>query len=153
VLTRNKTVEDLENNNRLEGLGLYYTGNPAACAASTTGIDIILDYHLMDSAVKLGEILKKGLAEIASGQELIGDIRGIGLNVAIELVTNKKTKKPAVDETKQILNETFKRGLLLTQTGSHGHILRMSPPLTISEDTLFRALEILNDAFKKTNIS
>jgi 4-aminobutyrate aminotransferase/(S)-3-amino-2-methylpropionate transaminase len=153
VLTQNKAVEDLKNHNLLEGLGMYYTGNPASCAASTTGINIILKDRLMDSAVRLGEVLRRGLAEIASEQELIGDIRGIGLNVAIELVTSKRTKKPATQETGQIFHEAFKRGLLLTQTGSHGHIVRMTPPLVISEDTVFRALEILDIAFKKLNFS
>jgi 4-aminobutyrate aminotransferase-like enzyme len=103
---------------------------------------------LLEKAVKDGEYFMKGLAEIAEEHELIGDIRGKGLLVGVELVKNKKTKEPATKEAYNVCLESFKRGLVFATYGMYDNVLRFFPPLITTRTQFDKALNILDEAMK-----
>jgi len=127
------------------GLGGTFGGNPLSCVAALKAIETV--QQLLRNAEKLGESLIRRIKEMHEKYEIIGDVRGIGLMVAVELVTDRKTKKPAKEERNQILNECHKNGLIIIGAGD-GNVIRFLPPLNINEDLLNRGLEIFENAMK-----
>jgi 4-aminobutyrate aminotransferase len=119
--------------------GSTFGGNPVACAAALATIDVIEQEKLMDNAILVGGRLMANLRELAEESRLIGDVRGLGLMIGIELVRDKETRAKAKQEAKEVVLECFKRGLLLLTCGSNS--IRFAPPLLISEaqaDVAFR---------------
>ena len=96
-----------------------------------------------------GVIALKRLKSMQESYEIVGDARGLGLMLAIELVKDKKTKEPAVDERREIVNGCFDSGLLLLEAGQS--TIRIAPPVTISETNLSKGLDILEDVVRKAN--
>ena len=131
-------------------LGHYtHEKSPLGAMAGLTVLDIIEEENLLDK-VKTHEVfLKNALYKLHRKYSLIGDVRGMGLLWGIELVTNRTTKEKAVAEAEEIMYECLKLGLSFKV--SKGNVLQLSPPLTISQEELEKALEILNEAFLKTN--
>ena len=120
-----------------------YGGNPMACAAILACISVIEDEALCERAASIGERL---LAELRAMQErhpIIGEVRGLGMLLGIELVKDRVTKEPATDAGTFVYQEAFRRGLAWIPAG---HILRLAPPLVISEDEAFAGLEIIEQA-------
>ncbi|MEE9151469.1 MAG: acetyl ornithine aminotransferase family protein [Thermoplasmata archaeon] len=124
-----------------------YGGNLVACASAMATIGVIKSEKLLKRAEKLGKIVSHRLNEMMDKYPLIGDVRGIGLMQAVELVKNRKTKNPAEKETDKILKHCYKNGLILLPCGTSG--IRFIPPLVIKEDELNEGLDILNGAFRK----
>jgi len=124
-------------------------GNPVACAASQAYLDVLLEEKLMDRAVKLGEYTIKRLKEMQEKYEIIGDVRGKGLHMAIELVKNRKTKEPIGDVCKEFIGRMFRKGVLMVTGGISS--VRIMPPLTIPEELLDKSLEILESVLKEIN--
>jgi 4-aminobutyrate aminotransferase/(S)-3-amino-2-methylpropionate transaminase len=133
---------------RIGGLKSSMGGSPLACAAAIAGIEVIEKKNLLEKAVKDGEYFMKGLAEIAEEHELIGDIRGKGLLVGVELVKNKKTKEPGTKEAYNVCLESFKRGLVFATYGMYDNVLRFFPPLITTRAQFDKALNILGEAIK-----
>jgi 4-aminobutyrate aminotransferase/(S)-3-amino-2-methylpropionate transaminase len=133
---------------RIGSLKSSMGGSPLACAAAIAGIEVIKKERLLEKAVKDGEYFMKGLAEIAEEHELIGDIRGKGLLVGVELVKNKKTKEPATKEAYNVCLESFKRGLVFATYGMYDNVLRFFPPLITTRTQFDKALNILDEAMK-----
>ncbi|KAB7528891.1 aspartate aminotransferase family protein [Flagellimonas olearia] len=131
-------------------LGHYtHEKSPLGAMAGLTVLDIIEEENLLEK-VKTHEVfLKNALYKLHRKYSLIGDVRGMGLLWGIELVTNRTTKEKAVVEAEEIMYECLKLGLSFKV--SKGNVLQLSPPLTISQEELEKALEILNEAFLKTN--
>ena len=130
----------------------YYPGskgNPVSCAAAIANIDEILNNNLIENSEKMGNYLIKRLTELKEKYEIIGDIRGKGLLIGIELVEDLKTKKPATAKTQQIINEAFKRGLLVGCVGTYKQVIRLTPPLIITKEQADDALNILDQSIKK----
>lgn len=123
-----------------------FGGNPVSCAAALETIRLI-EKELMQNAEKVGHYLLKKLEHLRKEYDLIGDIRGKGLMVGIELVKNLKTKDPAIKERNQILQECFQKGLLLLGCGESG--IRFCPPLMVTNREVDTAIEILSGVFKK----
>ena len=126
--------------------GSTFGGNPISCAAALTTIDL-LERGLMVNAAERGAQLLAGLRELASEFESIGDVRGIGLMVGLELVRDRETKERAGELVKRIIDQCFRKGLLLLPCGQN--TIRFCPPLTISEDELDVGLSILREVMKK----
>jgi 4-aminobutyrate aminotransferase len=122
-----------------------YGGNLVACASALATIDIIKKEKLVERAGRLGKIVSKRLNEMKDKYQLIGDVRGIGLMQAVELVKNRKTKTPAKKEVAKILEYSYKNGLILLPCGNSG--IRLIPPLVIEEDELNEGLDIFEKAF------
>jgi 4-aminobutyrate aminotransferase/(S)-3-amino-2-methylpropionate transaminase len=132
------------------GLGGTLGGNPVACAAAIAGLDALQTEGVMHKAKDSGQQAIKKLKSIQQGCELVGDVRGLGLMIGIELVSDRKTRKPAVAETRRVAEKCRERGVLVLYGGAFGNVIRMLPPLTIGNSELEQALEtlkeVLNDA-------
>ncbi len=124
-----------------------FGGNPIACRVAIEVIKIIEEEGLLDNAARLGEYIMKRFNELKEELEIIGDVRGKGLMIGVELVRNKDTKEPARKELANILNEAFKRGVLVIGAGVSA--LRIAPPLNITKELIDKGLEIIEDILRK----
>ncbi len=127
-----------------------FGGNPISCAAANATLEIIEKDDLPRHSEATGKRLRKGLQELAEKHpKLIGDVRGMGLMQAIELVVDEqagdRTPNPAA--TVALFEETKKRGLLIGKGGLHGNVIRISPPMTVSETQVKDAIGILDESF------
>lgn len=122
-----------------------FGGNPLACAAALETIRL-LETKLLKNAEVTGNYLKSELNKLERKYPLIGDVRGLGLMVGIELVKNRETKEPAPKERDLVIEKCFQKGLLLLGCGESG--IRFCPPLVVSKQEVMVALEILEDAFR-----
>ncbi|MGC9209805.1 MAG: acetyl ornithine aminotransferase family protein [Acidilobus sp.] len=126
-----------------------FGGNPLAVAAMSAVIDVIKEENLLERASRLGEETLKFFNELKEKYEIIGDVRGKGLMIGVELVRNRKTKEPAVRELAQVIERSFKRGVVVIGAGMS--TIRIAPPLVIEEELLFKALDIIADVIKEIN--
>ena len=127
-----------------------FGGNPVSCAAANATINIIQRDNLTANADKMGAILRKGLEALQQKYpRMIGEVRGMGLMQALELVIDETAgdRTPNPDATAEFLEQTRKRGLLVGRGGLHGNALRISPPLNITKGEVETALEIMDDSF------
>ena len=124
-----------------------FGGNPVSCSAAVAVIDIIKEQQLLDNANKQGSYAMKRLAELQESSSIVGNVRGKGLMIGVELVEDKETKKPAQQKANQVILRCWKRGVALIACGQS--TLRIAPPLTIQTDTLAVALDIVEDAINE----
>jgi alanine-glyoxylate transaminase/(R)-3-amino-2-methylpropionate-pyruvate transaminase len=126
-----------------------FGGNAISCAAASATIDVLRDDGLVENAAAMGAILREGLEALKARYSVVGDVRGRGLMLAIELVRDEKAggRWPAADTTLAVLEETRKRGLLVGRGGLYGNVLRIAPPLVVSRGDVGDALKILEDSF------
>jgi 4-aminobutyrate aminotransferase len=124
--------------------GSTFGGNPVCCAAAQATLDVIEEEGLLDNAARVGARLMNNLEELAEESRLIGDVRGRGLMIGVELVKDKGTKAMAKQEANQVVQECFKRGLLLLTCGPNS--VRFSPPLILTEAQADTAFQIFADA-------
>lgn len=129
------------------GLGGTYAGSPIACAAALAVLKAFEDEKLLERSRTMGQRLVKGLKEIAVGEPAIGDVRGIGAMVAIELFEGGDPHRPAADLTHRVVAEAATRGLILLSCGSYGNVVRILVPLTASDALVDEGLAIIADSF------
>ena len=125
-----------------------FGGTPVACAAALAVLDIIEKRDLQAKALETGNYLMDGLRELASNNPIIGDIRGTGLFLGIDLVRDQNTREPATGETNRAVNLLRNQGVLIGSTGQFDNILKIRPPLVFSKenaDLLLRKLKIVLD--------
>ncbi len=132
--------------------GGTYGGNPVSCAVALKVIEIMLRDKLPERAMSLGQVVRKRLNEMFERHELVGDVRGLGVMQAIELVKDRKTKEPATDEASKVLSKAREKGLLLLRAGIHLNVVRLLPPLTIEEELLNEGLDILEESLKEVEV-
>ena len=120
-----------------------YGGNPMACAAALASIEIIEEEQLCEKSTHLGELFLKRMNKMKDDHKIIGDVRGKGCLLAMELVKDKETKEPFEDAGKFVYQEAFKRGLAWVPSG---HILRLSPPIIMEDDMAMKGLDIIEAA-------
>jgi 4-aminobutyrate aminotransferase len=127
------------------GLGGTYGGNPLACAAGLAVLDAIEQEGLMERAVVLGRTIASRFEALAKTNRFpcIGDVRGLGGMVAVELVKDRVTRAPATDLTKALVLKAADAGLVLLSCGVFGNVIRFLPPLTISDAVLGEGLDCL----------
>jgi len=118
-------------------------GNPVSSAAVLAVIDIMKSENLVENSLRIGTIMKKRLEEIQEKSRILGDVRGKGLVMGLELVKDKKTKEPAPDLTRQIIHRCAENGLLVGSVGIFGNVIRVAPPLIITESEAAESLEIM----------
>jgi 4-aminobutyrate aminotransferase/(S)-3-amino-2-methylpropionate transaminase len=128
-------------------IGGTYVGNPLACAAALAVLDVVEGEDLLSRAERIGKLLVDGFQELQARYELIGDVRGLGAMVGMELVRDRTTKEPAAEETRRIAREAINRGLIFPTAGLYGNVIRMLVPLVATEEEIAEALEILDEAF------
>jgi 4-aminobutyrate aminotransferase/(S)-3-amino-2-methylpropionate transaminase len=125
------------------GLGGTYGGNPVACAAGLAVMDIMRDEKLPERAARIGSVAEERMRTWAAENELIGDIRGLGAMMGMELVRDRKSKEPADTQTARIVATAREKGLIALRCGVHHNVIRTLMPLTIPDDQLEEGLDIL----------
>jgi 4-aminobutyrate aminotransferase len=121
-----------------------FGGNPLSCVAALAVIDVIKEEKLLDNANKQGVYALKRLIDFREGNPMVGDVRGKGLMIGVELVEDKESKKPAAEKAREVMVRSWKRGVAIVTCGVS--TLRLSPPLTIQREMLDAALDIVEDA-------
>ncbi|MEE1931110.1 4-aminobutyrate--2-oxoglutarate transaminase [Streptomyces sp. TRM 70351] len=127
------------------GLGGTYGGNPVACAAALGAIETMRELDLNARARRIEEIMKERLGKLAERHPVIGDVRGRGAMIAIELV-RPGTKDPDPQLTAALATACHQAGLLILTCGTYGNVVRFLPPLVIGEDLLNEGLDVLENA-------
>jgi 4-aminobutyrate aminotransferase/(S)-3-amino-2-methylpropionate transaminase len=128
------------------GLGGTYAGSPLACAAALAVLDVIEQEQLLERARVLGAQITTRLKALQSKSPAIGDVRGLGSMVAMELVKNRRADQPDADLTKALVQAAAARGLVILSCGVYSNVIRLLAPLTISEALLNEGLDILEAA-------
>ncbi|MEO5738339.1 MAG: 4-aminobutyrate--2-oxoglutarate transaminase [Variovorax sp.] len=129
------------------GLGGTYAGSPIGCAAALAVLKVFDDEQLLARSKALGERLTAGLRRIAADEPAIGDVRGLGSMVAIELFEQGDTARPDAALTRKVVAEAARRGLILLSCGTHGNVIRVLVPLTASDLLVDEGLALLADSF------
>jgi 4-aminobutyrate aminotransferase-like enzyme len=141
--------------NRVEPFDLIFlmntfSYNPLACVATLTNLDIIEKEKLVERSAEMGTYMHSWLKDMVEDHKILGDVRGKGLMMGVEVVEDKGNKKPGVNEADRIVEEAFKRGLYMIQMGAFDTaVLRIAPPFIINKDQLDSCLEILDDSISR----
>ena len=130
------------------GLGGTYSGNPLACVAAIEAINMIRQPEFLQRAQAVGERIRSHLLPLQAEVPLIGDVRGLGAMVLMELVTDREAKTPAVQETADVTLEALKRGVICIRAGLYSNGIRFLPPLNISDAQLDEALAVVGEAVR-----
>jgi 4-aminobutyrate aminotransferase/(S)-3-amino-2-methylpropionate transaminase len=133
------------------GLGGTFSGNPVACRAALAVLEVLLADKLLERAEKLGQEIRRRFDALQKKYELIGDVRGKGPMLALELVKDREKKTPAADETKKIVQKCYDKGLVLIACGNFGNVIRTLMPLVITDAQLDKGFEILDAAFAEVS--
>jgi len=137
---------ELMNLPHIGGLGGTYSGNPLSCRAALAVLEILIEDGLLKQAELLGDRLQQRFVALQKKHEIIGEVRGKGPMLALELVRDRETREPAGDEAKKLTKLCFDKGLVILSCGSHGNVIRFLMPLVISDEQLERGLAILEES-------
>ncbi len=141
--------EELINKIHVGGLGGTFSGNPVSCRAGLAVLEIMLEDGLLQRAQRLGEKLFAQFKNLQEKFEIIGDVRGKGPMLAMELVRDRETKTPAKEEVDKLVKICFEKGLVLLSCGNFGNVIRTLMPLVITDEQLQRGLSILEEGFQE----
>ncbi len=130
------------------GIGGTYGGNPVCCRAALAVFDIFETEDLIQRSQHLGRTLRLRFEAFKERFAVIGDVRGLGPMMALELVKDRNTKEPAADETKHLVKYCYDHGLILLSCGAYGNVIRTLMPLTIGEEELERGLIVMEAGFQ-----
>lgn len=133
------------------GLGGTFGGNPVSCVAGLAVLEAIERDKLLERADRLGKLAKSRLDAMKEKYTIIGDVRGIGLSLGIELVKDRESKEPAPKETAEILKRCHAYGLIVMSCGPLKNIIRLMPPIVIEDEELALGLDILEAAIQGAN--
>ena len=125
------------------GLGGTYGGNPVSCRAALAVLDFITEVDLCRRAVRIGELVRERFLKLQERFSLIGDVRGLGAMMGLELVLDRKTKQPATDPAKALVKYAYENGLVLLNCGKFSNVIRTLMPLVITDDQLEEGLTII----------
>jgi 4-aminobutyrate aminotransferase-like enzyme len=123
-----------------------FGGNPVACAAALAVLDVIEDEDLVANAASVGAVLRAGIEALAATHPAIGDVRGKGLMVGVDLVEDRSSREPATHLAATVMNEMRERGVLISTTGREGNVLKIRPPLVITDAEANLIIEALDAA-------
>jgi 4-aminobutyrate aminotransferase/(S)-3-amino-2-methylpropionate transaminase len=137
---------DIMDATHLGGMGGTYGGNPLTCVAAIAAIEMMRKPAFLARAERIGVILRETLDGWKSRHPLIGDVRGLGSMMLIELVKDRVTKEPAPDETLAILKTAFQKGVIGMRAGLFSNGIRFLPPLVITDDQLYEGLGVIEQA-------
>jgi 4-aminobutyrate aminotransferase-like enzyme len=130
-----------------------FGGNPVSCAAAIGNIEVMLQEDLPRRANELGQWALGRLQELAERHDLIGEVRGRGLMIGAELVKNRGSKEPAPEQAAEIRRLCREAGVLIGVGGQNGNVLRIQPPLVITNEELGRAVEVIDCALSSVTVA
>ena len=136
---------EMMNAPQVGGLGGTYGGNPVCCSAALAVLEIFEEENLLARSQALGEKLRQRFEAMQKRLEIIGDVRGVGAMLALELVKDRVSKEPAADVAKALVKFCYERGLVILSCGNFSNVIRTLMPLVITDDQLERGLAILEE--------
>ncbi|HKM50941.1 MAG TPA: aspartate aminotransferase family protein [Candidatus Bathyarchaeia archaeon] len=142
--TRDEIAASFDAGDHLSTFG----GNPVSCAASIANIDYMLNEHLAEKSAADGEYAMKRLNELAHKHDIIGEVRGKGLMIGVELVKDQRTKTPASQEASKIRDICREKGVLIGHGGVKSNVIRIQPPLVISREQIDTVIDVLDQSLK-----
>jgi 4-aminobutyrate aminotransferase/(S)-3-amino-2-methylpropionate transaminase len=143
---------DLMDHPQVGGLGGTFAGNPVSCRAALAVLDQFEKKDLLSRAEKIGKRVLEKFMEFYDRYPVIGDVRGLGAMVGMELVVDRRTKEPAAAHTKRLIDLCRERGLLMISAGTHSNIIRSLMPLVITDEQLERGLAIIEDGLHNLHV-
>jgi 4-aminobutyrate aminotransferase/(S)-3-amino-2-methylpropionate transaminase len=129
------------------GLGGTFAGNPLACAAALEVLDVIENERLLERSTAIGQQMMDSLARLAKRYKAIGDVRGVGAMVAMELFHDGNIAHPDAELAKNLVRVAANRGLVILNCGTHGNVIRIMVALTASDKIIEEGLRIIGDSF------
>lgn len=138
--------EDMVDSLRANSISTF-GGNPISMTGALENLNHIEENDLQQNAYKMGNFLMRGLKDLEDRYDTVGEVRGKGLMIGIEMVADGASREPAPDLAGRVMEACRERGMLIGKGGLYGNALRLSPPLTITEDDAARAIETLEVAF------
>ena len=139
---------EIMDHSHVGGLGGTFVGNPVSCAAGLAAIDFIERERLAERAQQIGKTVREHFVRFAETTAAIGDVRGLGAMMAIEIVKDRKTKEPDKDRTSEIARKCWTNGLIVLTAGTHGNVIRTLMPLVITDGQLAEGLEVIEYALR-----
>jgi 4-aminobutyrate aminotransferase/(S)-3-amino-2-methylpropionate transaminase len=136
---------EIMNSPQVGGLGGTYGGNPICCQAALAVLEVFEQENLLQKACTLGAKLKERFDRFQDQYEMIGDVRGKGPMLALELVRDRVTKEPAATEAKALVKYCYERGLIILSCGNFGNVIRTLMPLVITDEQLEKGLSIIEE--------
>jgi len=121
-----------------------YGGNPVSCAIGLAVLDVILEEGLQENALDVGEYLRTGLRRIQKNHPLMGDVRGLGLYIGVEMVEDPETRAPATEKANRVKERLRDHHLLLSTDGPQENVLKIKPPLVFTRENADRLVETLD---------
>ncbi len=134
------------------GLGGTYGGNPVSCSAALAVLEIMIEDEMLARSKALGETLLKRFNDLKDKYEIIGDVRGKGPMLGLELVRDRETKEPAAAEAKKLVQLCYEKGLIILSCGNFGNVIRTLMPFVITDEQLDKGLTILEDSLNELHI-
>ena len=131
------------------GIGGTFCGNPLSCAAALATLNIIEEQNLLVRARELGVKIMAALNSWKDEFETIGDVRGLGAWAALELVKDRRSKEPDGKLATKFIKKCHEKGLMTLLAGPYSNVVRLLPPLVISDDELTQGLTILHEALSE----
>lgn len=131
------------------GLGGTYGGNPISCSAALAVLDILFEDGLLKTAQILGDTLLEKFTSFQERHEIIGDVRGKGAMLGMELVRDRQTKEPATEEAKKLTQLCYEKGLVILSCGNYGNVIRTLMPFVITKEDLDTGLSILEESLNE----
>lgn len=136
---------ELMDHPQVGGIGGTYGGNPVCCAAALAALESMEEDGLLERAQELGRVVRGRLEAWQKQYPIIGDVRGMGPMLAMELVTDRESREPATTQARELVARCVKRNLVLMGCGNYGNVIRTLMPLVISEEQLERGFAILEE--------
>jgi len=137
----------------LGGIGGTYGGSPVACAAAIEALDTIREPAFLDHAQRLGDVMREVMSGWQDRFPIVGDVRGLGPMMLVELVRDRVSKEPATpDETLQIVRQIVAGGVVAMRAGLYSNCIRLLPPLVIPEDMLREGLAVIGHAIEVASV-
>ena len=130
------------------GLGGTYGGNPLGCAAALAVLDAMETESVPEQAVRMGELIRNRFCQWAARYDCIGDVRGLGAMIGMELVLDRSSRAPDPALTRRLLTAALERGLILLSSGSYGNVVRVLAPLTTPADVMQEGLDVMEQALE-----
>ena len=130
-------------------IGGTFCGNPVACASALAVMDIMKRDDYAGKARHIGEVVTGRYKELQKKYPVIGDVRGLGAMIGLELVKDKETKEPATEIAGKLIQNALQKGLLLEGCGTAGNVIRFLAPLTMTEEQMDKGLEIFEEALRE----